>query len=187
MPTVAVENVETLEGIRAHSLGSRTFAMQLLIGFAVVAVLLTLAGVYGVLSLTVAARRRELAIRTAVGADARRIVGLVLRGGLALIGAGIAAGVAVSFALSRVLRAMLFEVGPADPVTLGAAALAFAAVALIACALPAMRAARVDPAEAEANRPRPWRCERRASMRPGVDDSLAAEAETPSVRRRPRS
>jgi putative ABC transport system permease protein len=111
-------------------------------------VLLTLAGVYSVLSLTVAARRRELAIRTAVGADARTIIGLVLRGGLVMIAAGIVAGVAVSFALSRVLQAMLFEVGPADPVTLGAAALAFALVALLACSLPAMRAARADPAEA---------------------------------------
>jgi putative ABC transport system permease protein len=147
-PTVAVENIETLEDIRTDSLGSRRFAMQLLIGFATVAVLLTLAGVYGVLSLTVAARRRELAIRSAVGADGRRIVGLVLRGGLALIGAGVVAGVAVSFALSRVLQAMLFDVGPADPATLGAAALAFIVVALIACTFPALRAARVDPAEA---------------------------------------
>jgi len=61
---------------------------------------------------------------------------------------GIVVGVAVSFALSRVLQAMLFEVGRADPLTLGAAAAAFAAVALLACALPALRAARVDPAEA---------------------------------------
>jgi putative ABC transport system permease protein len=148
LPTAAVEYAQTLEEIRDRSLGSRTFAMQLLVGFAVVAVVLTLAGVYSVLSLTVAARRRELAIRTAVGADARRIMGLVLRGGLALIGVGIVAGVAVSFALSRALQALLFEVGPADPLTLVAAAVLFAAVALLACSLPAARAARVDPAEA---------------------------------------
>lgn len=79
LPTAAVEYAETLEQIRDRSLASRTFAMQLLVGFAIVAVVLTLAGVYSVLSLTVAARRRELAIRTAVGADARSIVGLVLR------------------------------------------------------------------------------------------------------------
>lgn len=148
LPTAAVEHAETLEQIRDRSLGSRTFAMQLLVGFAVVAVILTLAGVYSVLSLTVTARRRELAIRTAVGADARKIMGIVLRSGLGLIGAGIAAGVAVSFALSRALRAMLFEVGPADPLTLVAAAALFAVVALLACSLPAARAARVDPAEA---------------------------------------
>jgi putative ABC transport system permease protein len=148
LPTAAVEYAQTLEQIRDRSLASRTFAMQLLVGFAVVAVVLTLAGVYSVLSLTVTARRRELAIRTAVGADARRIMSLVLRSGLKLIAAGIVVGVAVSFALSRVLQAMLFEVGRADPLTLGAAAAAFAAVALLACALPALRAARVDPAEA---------------------------------------
>jgi putative ABC transport system permease protein len=101
-----------------------------------------------VLSLTVTARRREIAIRTAVGADRRTIMGLVLRSGLKLIAAGIVAGVAVSFVLSRVLQAMLFEVGRADPFTLAAAAATFAAVALLACALPAARAARVDPAEA---------------------------------------
>ena len=148
LPTAAVEYAETLEQIRDRSLGSRTFAMQLLVGFALVAILLTLAGVYSVLSLSVTARRRELAIRTAVGADARGIIGLVLRSGLMLVGAGIVAGVVVSFALSRVLQAMLFEVGPADPLTLSAAAVAFAGVALLACALPAVRAARVDPAEA---------------------------------------
>ena len=148
LPTVAVEYVQTLEQIRDRSLASRTFAMQLLVGFAIVAVLLTLAGVYSVLSLTVTARRRELAIRTAVGASARRIVGLVLRSGLTLVGAGIVVGIAVSFVLSRVLQAMLFEVGPADPLTLLAAAAAFAAVALLACALPAVRAARVDPVDA---------------------------------------
>jgi putative ABC transport system permease protein len=148
LPTVAVEYAQTLEQIRDRSLASRTFAMQLLVGFAIVAVLLTLAGIYSVLSLMVTARRRELAIRTAVGADAQRIVGLVLRSGLTLVGAGILAGVAVSFALSRVLQAMLFEVGPADPLTLAAAAVAFVAVALLACSLPAARAARVHPAEA---------------------------------------
>jgi putative ABC transport system permease protein len=148
LPTVAVEYAQTLEQIRDRSLASRTFAMQLLVGFAIVAVLLTLAGIYSVLSLMVTARRRELAIRTAVGADAQRIVGLVLRSGLTLVGAGILAGVAVSFALSRVLQAMLFEVGPADPLTLAAAAVAFVAVELLACSLPAARAARVHPAEA---------------------------------------
>ena len=67
-PTVAVENVKTLEQIRSDSLASRTFAMQLLVGFSVVGSVLTLVGIYGVLSLSVASRRREIAIRTAVGA-----------------------------------------------------------------------------------------------------------------------
>jgi putative ABC transport system permease protein len=148
LPTAAVEYAQTLEQIRDRSLGSRTFAMRLLVGFAAVAAVLTLAGVYSVLSLAVTARRRELAIRAAVGADSGRIMGLVLRSGLGLIAAGIVVGLGVSFALSRGLQAMLFEVGPADPLTLIGAALAFSAVALIACALPAARAARVNPVEA---------------------------------------
>lgn len=148
LPTVAVEQPRTLDEIRDDSLAPRTFAMQLLVGFAVMAIVLTLAGIYSVLSLSVAARRRELAIRTAVGADARKLMELVVRNGIKLIGIGIIAGVAISFALSRVLRAMLFEVGPADPLTLTAAAAAFTVVALLATLLPATRAARVRPAEA---------------------------------------
>src|SRR5262249_40170727 len=77
-PTVAVENVKTLEQIRGDSLGSRAFAMQLLVGFAAVASILTLVGIYGVLSLSVGARRREIAIRAAVGAERRTILILVL-------------------------------------------------------------------------------------------------------------
>ena len=71
-PTAAVENMKTLEQIRDDSLASRTFAMQLLVGFAVVGSVLTLVGIYGVLSLSVAARRREIAIRAAVGAERPR-------------------------------------------------------------------------------------------------------------------
>ena len=148
LPTVSIERVQTLDEIRDESLASRTFAMRLLVAFAIVAIVLTLTGTYSVLSLAVAARRRELAIRTAVGADPRRLMGLVLRGGLGLITIGILTGVASSFMLSRVLRTMLFEVDPADPVTLVGAASAFAVVALLACWLPALRAARVAPAEA---------------------------------------
>jgi putative ABC transport system permease protein len=148
LPTVAVEYAQTLEQIRDRSLGSRTFAMRLLVGFAAVAAVLTLAGVYSVLSLTVAARRRELAIRAAVGANAGKIMSLVLRGGLALIAIGIVAGLGVSFALTRALQAMLFEVGPSDPLTMIGAALAFTVVALLASAVPAARAARVNPTDA---------------------------------------
>jgi putative ABC transport system permease protein len=148
LPTVAVEYAQTLEQIRDRSLGARTFAMRLLVGFAAVAAVLTLAGVYSVLSLSVAARQRDLAIRAAVGASSSKIMGLVLRSGLGLIAIGVAVGLAVSFALTRALRAMLFEVGPADPLILIGSSLAFAAVALIACLVPAARAARVNPTDA---------------------------------------
>jgi putative ABC transport system permease protein len=147
-PTAAVENVQTLDGIRDDSLASRTFAMRLLVGFAVVASVLTLAGVYSVLSLSVATRKREIAIRSAVGAVRGRIVGLILRDGARLIVAGLVAGLVISFALSRVLQSMLFGVSRADPATLVGAALAFALVALLACYVPAARAARINPADA---------------------------------------
>jgi putative ABC transport system permease protein len=147
-PTVAVENLKTLEEIRGDSLASRSFAMRLLIGFSIVASALTLVGVYGVLSLSVAARRRELAIRTAMGAGRHDLLKLVLGEGLRLIAGGVAAGLAAAIVLSRVLRSFLFGVEPTDPVTLVVVGLLFVGVALLACWAPARRAAKVDPLEA---------------------------------------
>jgi putative ABC transport system permease protein len=147
-PTIAVENLKTLDEIRDDSLASRSFAMRLLIGFSIVASALTLVGIYGVLSLSVAARRRELAIRTAMGAVRGDILKLVFGEGLRLIAGGVAAGLAAAIVLSRVLKSFLFEVEPADPITLIAVGLLFVGVALLACWAPARRASKVDPLEA---------------------------------------
>ena len=147
-PTVAIENVKTLEQIRSDSLASRTFAMQLLAGFSLVGSVLTLVGIYGVLSLSVASRRREIAIRTAVGAEQRDIRKLVFADGFRLILGGVISGIAAALLLSRVLRSFLFEVGPTDPATLIVVGLLFAGVALLACWGPTRRAAKVDPLEA---------------------------------------
>ncbi|HKQ73888.1 MAG TPA: ABC transporter permease [Blastocatellia bacterium] len=147
-PTVAVENLKTLEEIRGDSQAARIFAMRLLVGFSFVASALTLVGIYGVLSLSVAARRRELAIRSAMGAGRRDILALVFGEGLRLIAGGVVAGLAAAIFLSRVLSAFLFGVAPTDPVTLIGAPLLFIAVALLACWAPARRASRVDPLEA---------------------------------------
>jgi putative ABC transport system permease protein len=146
-PTVAVENVKTLEQIRSDSLASRTFAMQLLVGFSVVGSVLTLVGIYGVLSLSVASRRREIAIRTAVGAQARDIRSLVFAEGFRLIAGGVISGIAAALILSRALRSFLFDVEPTDPATLLGVVLLFAGVALLACWMPIRRAAKVDPVE----------------------------------------
>src|SRR5713101_4041213 len=100
-PTAAIENVKTLEQIRDDSLASRTFAMQLLIGFSLVGSALTLVGVYGVLSLSVASRRRELAIRSALGAEQKDIRKLIFGEGFQLIATGVLAGVALAIVLSR--------------------------------------------------------------------------------------
>ncbi len=147
-PTAAVENVKTLEQIRDDSLGSRTFAMQLLIGFALVGSVLTLVGIYGVLSLSVASRRREIAIRTAVGAERRDIRNLVFAEGFRLIAGGVVSGIAAAVLLSRVLKSFLFGVEPTDLMTLAGVGLLFASVALLACWVPTRRAAKINPIEA---------------------------------------
>ncbi len=147
-PTAAIENRKTLEQIRDDSLASRTFAMQLLVGFSVVGSVLTLVGIYGVLSLSVASRRRELAIRSAVGAEQKDIRNLIFGEGLRLIASGVLAGVALAIILSRVLRTFLFDVQPSDPTTLIVVGTLFVGVALLACWVPVRRAAKVDPLEA---------------------------------------
>jgi putative ABC transport system permease protein len=147
-PTAAIESPKTLEQIRDDSLASRTFAMQLLIGFSVVGSVLTLVGIYGVIALSVASRRRELAIRSAVGAEQKDIRNLIFGEGFRLIASGVLAGVALAILLSRVLRTFLFAVQPGDPATLLVVAVLFVGVALLACWVPVRRAATVDPLEA---------------------------------------
>jgi len=147
-PTAAIENPKTLEQIRDDSLASRTFAMQLLVGFSVVGSVLTLVGIYGVLSLSVASRRRELAIRTAVGAEQKDIRNLIFGEGFRLIATGVLAGVALAIVLARVLRTFLFQVQPSDPTTLLVVGALFVGVALLACWVPVRRAEKVDPLEA---------------------------------------
>jgi putative ABC transport system permease protein len=147
-PTAAVENIKTLEQIRGDSLASRTFAMQLLIGFSVVGSVLTLVGIYGVLSLSVASRRREIAIRTAIGAQQRDIRNLVFGEGFRLIAGGVISGIVAALLLSRALKSFLFDVEPTDPLTLVGVVLLFAGVALLACWVPTHRAVKVHPAEA---------------------------------------
>jgi putative ABC transport system permease protein len=148
LPTAAVENMKTLDEVRGDSLATRTFAMQLLTGFSIVGSVLTLVGIYGVLSLSVASRRRELAIRTAVGAQGRDIRKLIFGEGFRLIAAGIGAGLVAALALSRVLRTFLFGVEPTDPLTLIGVGAVFAMVAMLACWVPTRRAMAVDPLEA---------------------------------------
>ena len=147
-PTVAVENVKTLEEIRDDSLSSRTFATQLLTGFALIGSLLTLIGIYGVLSLSVASRRREIAIRSAVGAERSDIRNMVLGEGLRLVAGGIVCGLVAAFGLSYLLRSFFFRVAPTDPATLIGVSVLFTAVALLACWVPSRRATAIQPAEA---------------------------------------
>ena len=147
-PTAAIENVKTLEQIRDESLASRTFAMHLLTGFSVLGSVLTLVGIYGVISLSVASRRRELAIRSAVGAQQKDILKLIFGEGFRLIAGGVLGGIALAIVLSKVLRSFLFEVQPSDPPTFIVVGALFVGVGLLACWAPVRRAGKVDPLEA---------------------------------------
>ena len=129
-PTVAIENARTLDQVRRDSVSSRTFATRLLVGFSGAAIVLTLVGIYGMLSLAVASRRREIAIRSAIGARRRDIRNLVFGEGFRLVGWGLVAGIAVALAMSRVWRVFLFDVQPTDPATLAGASILFAMVTL---------------------------------------------------------
>lgn len=144
-PKVAIDHVKTLDQIRDETMAPQRFAMRLLLGFALVGTVLALVGIYGVLSLSVGSRKREIAIRMAVGAPRRNVLGLVLFEGLKLIVVGLVIGTGLAIALARVLRALLFEVGPTDPLTFIGAAILFTAVALLACFIPARRATKIDP------------------------------------------
>ena len=143
-PTSAVERVTTMAAIRRESVGARTFAMRLLIGFAVVATVLAVVGLYGVLSLSVNSRIKEIAVRKAVGAQPGQIVQLIVGEGSKIVAVGIVVGTIAAVLVGRLLQTLLFEVTPADPLALGIAAIAFGAVALAACLAPAFRASRVD-------------------------------------------
>ena len=125
-------------------LGARAAAV-LLLGFGLLALLLGSIGTYGLVAYGVEARQREFAVRMAVGARASTVMRLVLRDGARLAAVGVVIGVGAAFALTGLMRGLLFEVAPTDPVTFTAAPLLLAITAMIACAIPAWRATRVDP------------------------------------------
>ncbi|MFN7995629.1 MAG: ABC transporter permease [Bryobacteraceae bacterium] len=140
--------VRTMERIVSASLAERRFTTLVLAIFAATALLLAGVGIYGVMSYAVTRRTHELGIRATLGATRMEIVGLVLRDGMSLAGVGLAAGLVAAFALTRLMANLLYGVRPADPITLGAAALVLGAIALLACYIPARRATAVDPAVA---------------------------------------
>ena len=101
--------------IRRESVAARTFAMRLLVGFAIVATMLALVGLYGVLSLSVSSRAKEIAVRKAVGAQGYQIVRLVVGEGSRLVAAGVVVGAIAAVLVGRLLRTLLFDVTPFDP------------------------------------------------------------------------
>ena len=141
-----VARVATMKELVAISAAERRFALVLFEAFALVALVLAAIGIYGVLSGSVAERTREIGVRTALGAPRSGILSLILRQGLSLTGIGVLVGVAGALAATRVLETLLFGVSRLDPVTYVGVVALLAATSLVACWLPARRAARVDPA-----------------------------------------
>jgi putative ABC transport system permease protein len=137
--------MRSMEEVLGDSVARPRFLMLLLGIFAGLALALAAVGIYGILSHTVAERQQEIGIRMALGADRTKIVSLLLGRGLMLAGVGIALGLAGSFALSRLLGSLLFNVTATDPLTLAGVAGVIAVVAAAACIIPAWRASRVDP------------------------------------------
>ena len=138
-------NVRTMEGIVAASVGARRLTSSLLGVFAILALLLAAIGLYGVLASWVAQRRREIGVRMALGARRTDVVRLVVRHALALFGCGLGIGFAGSLGATRLIEGLLFGVTRRDPLILVGVPFLIAAVALLACYLPARRAAGVDP------------------------------------------
>ena len=141
----AVYNVATLEQLQSNSILLRSFFMMLLITFAVLALMLAVVGIYGVMSYAVTQRTQEIGIRMALGAGAGDVLKLILRNGLALTAGGVVIGLAGAFVLTRLLAVLLFGVQPTDALTFTTVSLALVTAALVACYLPARRAAKVDP------------------------------------------
>ena len=128
-----------------ETVAPRRFSTILLGAFALLALILAAVGIYGVMSYVVSLRINEIGIRMALGAQPRDIWRLIVGSGARLALAGIAIGLAGALALTRLLSSLLFEVRATDPVTFAAVALLLAAVALLACYVPARRAMRADP------------------------------------------
>ncbi|HTF69231.1 MAG TPA: FtsX-like permease family protein, partial [Edaphobacter sp.] len=143
-----VEKASTLEDVRAEVLTPDRLNAIVFGGFAAVALLISVVGVAGVLAFSVSGRTREFGIRMAMGALPRNILTIVLAEGVAMAGIGVGAGVAIGFAVSRIVAKYVSEIHQPGSLAFVASALAILGAAVIASAVPAMRAAKVDAVEA---------------------------------------
>jgi ABC-type antimicrobial peptide transport system permease subunit len=139
--------VRTMREIYDESLATTSFTLVMLGIAGAMAMMLGLIGIYGVISYTVSQRKREIGIRVALGAEPGALRWLFVRYGLALAGAGAAAGLAAAAGLTRLMKSVLFGISPVDPLTYAAVPLVLIAAAVLASYLPARRAASVDPVE----------------------------------------
>jgi predicted permease len=147
-PTVPVDQIRTLDDYVAASLAQPRLGGSVLSGYALVALFLTAVGIYGLLAYIVTERRRELAVRMALGATTARMLRLVLASGLRLAAFGVVAGAIGAFAARNILRSVLYSVTATNPIAYAGVTLSLLAVAAIASYIPARRASRLDPAVA---------------------------------------
>jgi putative ABC transport system permease protein len=145
-PREPIEHVMTVSQIRDESVAPRRLNAMLVSSFSILAVIIAAVGIAGVLAFSVSARTNEIGIRMSLGADSGRVQRMVLMEGGVLLALGLVLGVAGALFASRLIRGLLFGVAPQDPVTLLGVALLMAAVGIGACWIPALRAAKVDPA-----------------------------------------
>ncbi|HEV2448163.1 MAG TPA: ABC transporter permease [Candidatus Sulfopaludibacter sp.] len=147
-PTLALSRVRTLDQIRDEDLSGERFTLLLYASFAVIALALAGVGIYGVMAFSVGQRSHEIGVRMALGASRERVVGMILREGILLAGTGLALGLIGAYFVGRAMRSTLFGVGAIDLYAFSAVGLILIASALVACFLPARRAAAVEPIHA---------------------------------------
>jgi ABC-type antimicrobial peptide transport system permease subunit len=147
-PRQLIEHVATMEQIRDEDVAPRRLNAAFIATFGALAFLIAMVGIAGVLAFSVSSRTAEIGIRMSLGADARRVRRMILGEGGVLLTGGVVIGFVGAYFAALLIRSLLFGVTPHDPATLGGVALALAAVGMVACWLPAARAARVDPAVA---------------------------------------
>jgi putative ABC transport system permease protein len=144
-PDVPLSAIQSVESILYDSVSAPRFRTQLLVGFAAVALILAVVGLYGMLAYSVTQRTREMGIRMALGARPASVFRLVIRQGMGLVVIGVLLGAAGALAATRLLRAQLFGVGPTDPTVFVLVAMTLTLAGLAACVVPARRATKADP------------------------------------------
>ena len=147
-PNLPLADVRTLQEVYDKSLARTSFTLVMLAIAGGMALLLGVAGIYGVIAYSVSQRTREIGIRLALGARNEEVTRMFVRHGARLAAIGIACGIAVALAVTRLMSSMLFDVSPIDPLTYGGVSLGLAAAAMLASYIPALRATSVDPVDA---------------------------------------
>jgi putative ABC transport system permease protein len=147
-PGLPIDQVQSYTEVLSQASADRRLSMYLLGGFAGLALALAGMGIYSVIAYGVAQRTNEFGIRFALGAAARDVIGLVMKEGLRLSIVGLVVGLGLSFAVTRLMQRLLFEVSPRDPLLYSGVALFICSVAALACFVPALRATRIDPMQA---------------------------------------